>query len=247
MEYYKLFKLVVMHTRESFEEKLAKLAQECERKLTNQEWVKERLGWEDWEGLRREAVAMAELVLKRRRRGMVLPGGYDAESIADQVIADVLEGKGRIAPGWTRARLMKELERLVLGKIRLLQMLKETSVTGTEWRRNANGQEVSVLANVRDESANGHERLVGQEEEQRREQLVGKVKEFLAAEPELAGLFECRCQGMTNPAKIAERLGMDEAALIRARKRLDRRLAVFRPKPAGESARDGESDTRKQR
>jgi hypothetical protein len=217
-----------MYTRESIEQKLAKLAQEYERKLTNEEWVKERLGWEDWEGLRIEVVTMAEMVLKRRRRGMVLPGGYDAESIADQVIADVLEGKGRIAAGWTRERLRKELERLVVGKIRLLQMLKESSVTGTEWKRNANGREVSVLADVRDESANGYEKLVGQEEEQWRKELVERVKEFLAGEPELAEVFKCRCQGMTNPAKIAERLGMDEAAVIRARKRLDRRLAVLR-------------------
>jgi hypothetical protein len=50
---------------------------------------------------------------------------------------------------------------------------------------------------------------------------------FLDGEEELKGLFRCLGEGITKPSKIARRLGMDEREAVRARKRLDRRLAEF--------------------
>jgi hypothetical protein len=126
-----------MFRKKTDREKLEEIAKEYERKLSPAEWCAERLRWEDWDSLSREALAMARKELRRHGRGGVLPGGYDAESIAAQAIADLMSGKARAPVGPTQERLVKKLEGLIQGKIRLLGMLKETSVTQSEWARRA--------------------------------------------------------------------------------------------------------------
>jgi hypothetical protein len=72
---------------------------EAER-LKPSERVQERLRWEDWKTLRKEAVAFAGKEMKRRKwrraRGGVLPEGLDAEDLADYAISDlrILLGRG---------------------------------------------------------------------------------------------------------------------------------------------------------
>jgi len=142
-----------MVTKESFMERLAALAEELEqdRRLRNGEWIKKRLVWEDWEALVAEAEEFARVELKRRvgGRARVLPGGYDAESLAAEAVTELFEGKGRLAPGWTRERLMKQLKRLIQGRIRGLELRKEAAVTRGEWEMNGKGEIVSLLAGVR--------------------------------------------------------------------------------------------------
>jgi hypothetical protein len=53
----------------------------------------------------------------------VAPRGYDAEAIAYEVIGEMLQGKSRMVAGWTRERLVKELERMISGKVRALNSL----------------------------------------------------------------------------------------------------------------------------
>ena len=154
--------------------------------------------------------------------GMVLPGGYDAESIVSQAIADLMSGKvrGPVAP--TRQRLVKKLEMLIQGKIRLLTMLKETSVTRSEWDSDGG----SALSQVRDETADVWQAVSAHEAEAARLQLKAAMKRSLDGEPDLAALLECRWKGMTDPAEMARELGLSEVEVVRARKRLDRRLAA---------------------
>lgn len=141
------------------------------------EWVKKRLGWEDWETLGPEAVRFATAEVKRRRRlegGEVLPGGYDAESIAAEAIVNLLEGKGRLAAGSTRSRLVKELERLIRRRIRLLASLKELRVTrgGLEAEQaNPESELARVVEQVPDGVGSGYEAVVAREAEERRERL----------------------------------------------------------------------------
>ena len=68
-----------MSGHEVFLRKLAEIGREYEEKLRPEQLVQSRLRWEDWEGLRKEAVAFAEEEIRRRkwrgsRRG-VLPRG----------------------------------------------------------------------------------------------------------------------------------------------------------------------------
>jgi hypothetical protein len=58
--------------------------------------------------------------------------------------------------------------------------------------------------------------------------MVGKeFVNFLHGEAELQAVFGCLCAGVTRPGEMARRLGMDEGAVVRARRRLVRRLAEF--------------------
>ena len=219
-----------MGTKPTYLEKLRAIGKEYEVKLTNEEWVEERLRWEDWETHYREAAALAARLLKRGGRRRVLPGGYDAQSIAAQVIADMLDGKGGMVGGWTRERLVKRLEWLVRAKVRSLARQKEALVTGSEWVKGGDGQELSLLQREPDPGANAYEAVAAREKEEQREELRGKLEAMLAEDPEARAVFDCRWEGLTNPAEIAKRLGMDEKAVVRARKRLDRRLAELRGK-----------------
>ena len=93
--------------------------------------------WEDWERLLKATEVFAKGQIRRRwwrgRKGGVLPEGHDASSIAAEVAIKLLGGRGRLAPGWTRERLQKELNRLASNEIRRLYGLKETELMRNEW------------------------------------------------------------------------------------------------------------------
>jgi len=212
---------------------MEELWREVTRKLTPEEWIKSRLQWEDWESLGPEAVRLAKQELRRRRwrgaRGGVAPRGYDAETIAYEVIGEMLRGKSRIAAGWTRERLVKELERMISGKVRALNSLTETKAMRNEWDispRKANGEPASILPEVLGEEQSGYEALV--EAEEGRESLRRRIEAELAAEPELKAVFGRLWEGDQQSAEIAQRLGMGEKAVVLARRRLARRLKRLR-------------------
>lgn len=202
-------------------QKLKELAREHQVKRRPEEWVAEWLSREDWKSLSRDARLIAA---RRLKGGKVLPDGYDAESVAEEAIADVLAGRRRVGLGCTRARLVRTLERLIWGKIRNLELRKEAAVVRGQWGEDGK----SIVGNVRDEGLDGYQRLVAREAEREREDLRQKLRGLLSGEPELASLFECRWMGMTNPGEIGRRLGMSEVEVMRARRRLDRRMAEWR-------------------
>ena len=213
--------------RERFLAKLGEIAREYEEPLRGVELVKSRLRWEDWESLSLEALVYARKAIGRRKwrgsRGGTLPGGYDAETVVAQVIEDMLNGKARLAFGWTRERLVKELQRMVRQKVRELHRLKETPVVRSEWEvlaPNELGEPVSVLERI----AEGTEAA---ESQGQRNEVKRAIEEFLRGEPELCGIFECLWLGITKPSEIARRLGIDQREAVRARKRLERKLRRF--------------------
>src|SRR3954470_18115964 len=71
-------------------------------------WTREGLYSEDWAKLLPRAVRYAEQQIARRywrgQKGGVLPRGFDANNVASEVIAGMLQGKCRLALGWTRER-----------------------------------------------------------------------------------------------------------------------------------------------
>jgi hypothetical protein len=200
-----------------------------------EEWVQERLRWENWELLCRETVDFAKGELRRRRwrgsRDGVLPGGYDADALAAEAIAQLLAGRCRLPPGFLRVSVRGELQRLVRDKIRSLHRLKEAAGTRSEWEV-VPLDEAAEPASVFDLASgglcsSGFQAVSGREEEERRERLRTAFQEFLKGEPYLLEVFGCWCSGVTRPAEIARRLGMTERAVAAARKRLERRIAQF--------------------
>ncbi len=51
----------------------------------------------------------------------------------------------------------------------------------------------------------------------------------------MRAIFGCLRAGITESSKIAGRLGMDEAAVVKARKKLIRRAGEFERKPKGKT------------
>ncbi len=228
-----------MNRHERFLARLEELAREYEVKLRPEEWVQSRLRWEDWERLRPEAVAFAREEIRRRRwrgsRRDVLPEGYGAEDVANQVIGELLCGKSRLPVGFTRERVVGELKRLVHQRVRVLHRLKETKLMRSEWQGvNSKGEPTSVLVGMDDGRGDAQEAFMEREEEQRREGLKEELDEFLAGEPELQGIFRCLCEGLTSSKEIGLRLGIEEKAVVRGRKKLGRRVEEFRRKRARE-------------
>jgi hypothetical protein len=201
-------------------------------RLSPVERVQERSRWEDWEALRAEAAEFAAKEIGRRKwRGAqdgVLPGGLEAEDIAGQAIAELLGGKCRLALGYVRSKLKRELERLVSQKVRLLHRLKEAPRMRSEWDVapvEEGDEPVSVFDALPDEGAGGDGEAT--ERDEIRKRLEKEFVNFLHGEAELLAVFGCLCAGVTRSGEIARQLGMDERAVVRARRRLDRRLAEF--------------------
>ncbi|HEV2208124.1 MAG TPA: hypothetical protein VG167_05075 [Verrucomicrobiae bacterium] len=219
-----------MSGHEVFLAKLAEIGREYEERLRPEQMVQSRLRWEDWETLRKEAVAFAEREIYRRKwrgsRGGVLPEGYDGEAVANQAIGEMLAGKCRLAFGWTRERLVRELKRLVSRRVRVLHRLKEAWSVRSEWEGvEAEGE--SMLDKVGGDGVGVDEEVMQSEEELWREGVVRRFEELLGPEPELRAIFGCLCAGATESKEIARRLGMDEASVVRGRKKLARRAGEF--------------------
>ncbi|HEY5913281.1 MAG TPA: hypothetical protein VJA21_22040 [Verrucomicrobiae bacterium] len=219
-----------MTRHERFLAQLPEIAREYEKQLRPEEWVKSRLRWEDWETLRPEGVAFAEQEIGRRKwrgkHGGVVPEGYDAEAVVNEVIVEMLEGKCRLVMGFTREKVVKELKRLVGQKVRVLQRLKEAKAVRSEWEgEDGNGE--SRLKDLPAEWEGVDEALWRREEESWRDGVRQRFEEWLKPEPELRAIFRCLSAGVNESKEIARQLGLDEAEVVKGRKKLVRRANEF--------------------
>lgn len=100
-------------------------------------WGQEGLQWENWKPLLKELVFFTEAQIRRRWwRGShqgVLPEGFDANSVAAEVVLKVLTGRSRLALGWNTEGLVEELKRLVSNEVRRLNSLMEALLMRNEW------------------------------------------------------------------------------------------------------------------
>jgi hypothetical protein len=211
---------------------------EAER-LKPGERVQERLRWEDWKSLRKEAVAFAAKEMKRRKwrgaSGGVLPEGVDAEDLADYAISEMLSGQAKLALGWVRSRLMAELERLVSQRLRVLHGRKEASMVRSEWEVVAGGGDdelVSLFELMGSPMADGLEEAVEREEVAERES-TRKAFEDSLGEGKLRWVYRCLCIGVTKREEMARLLGLEEKAVKNLRRMLERRAAAFVRPPGG--------------
>jgi hypothetical protein len=202
------------------------------RSGTVEEGVQKRLRWEDWEALLPELITFAAGEIGRRRwRGAksgVLPQGFDANSVAAEVVMMALQGRARVVPGWTRERLMNELKRKVSNEVRQLHKLKERGAVRSEWdlvRPGESGTLRSVFAGMKAQYKGGSGWDDGQVRDKVRKETELRIAEALRGEDErVKKLFECLRAGVVKRRVIAERLGISVGEVTNSRKRLDRKL-----------------------
>ena len=220
-----------MIVKETFAEKLARLLDE-QKNESVKDRVQTRLQWEDWETLLAELIEHAKAEIRRRKwRGSktgVLPKGYDANSVASQAVMRALQGKARLAVGWTRERLLKELKRNVSNEVRQLHKLKETRLSRNEWdivKPTPSGALRSVLAGIAGGCGGYGGWDDGQVRDKVRKETELRIAEALRLEePAVKKLFECLRAGVVKRREVATRLGMSVTEVTNCRKRLDRTL-----------------------
>jgi hypothetical protein len=218
-----------MGAKPTFADRLAEIALEYEARMTTGEWVKSRLRWENWKVLREEAVKLAKVEIRRRRwRGAkrgVLPRGISPEDVAGDAIAELLEGNGRLVPGFVVAKVRAELKRLVRQRVRSLHRLREAWAMRGEWDVVAaeDGQPLSAFERMPGEDSGGVEEGA---KAFWREAMGGLLENY----PELTGVLECVRAGVRNPAQIGQRLGMSENEARNARRRLSKQLVELSKK-----------------
>jgi hypothetical protein len=216
--------------RESWLVRAKRLRAEHEAKETVEEALHKRLRWEDWATLLPELVGFARSEIRRRRwrggRSRVLPEGYDANSVAAEVIRQVLEGKARLAVGWTRERLVTELQRKVSNEVRRLHKLQEASKIRSEWEvlpPRANGELRSVFDGLKGRICAWPDARQRQARQKARQEAEERIAGALG-EGDEARVFGCLREGVVKRREIAAKLGMSVVEVTNCRKRLNRKL-----------------------
>ena len=216
--------------RESWLVRAKRLKAEHEAKETVGEALHKRIRWEDWATLLPELVWFARSEIRRRRwrdgRSRVLPEGYDANSVAAEVIRQVLQGKARLAVGWTRERLVMELQRKVSNEVRRLHKLQEASKMRSEWEvllPKANGELRSVFDELKGRIGAWPDPGPWRARQKARQEAEARIAGALG-EGDEGRVFGCLREGMVKRREIAAKLGMSVVEVTNCRKRLNRKL-----------------------
>jgi hypothetical protein len=193
--------------------------------------VRERLLREDWGKLLEELTLYARQRACRQRWSGPLPLGYDASGLAAEAIARLFNGECRLKSNYAAGTLRRELERLVRGEIARLHKRTDAREVSSEWvlgRRDAIGEEQSVLEGMAGPEQDGAEVLMEAEEKAGQTELYGKLEAGLSGDEEALRVLRCLREGRHKRADIAAQLGVDEVAVTNARKRLVRKVEELR-------------------
>ena len=229
---------IPMMNKETWAMRAARMLEEAKMRGTVKEGVQNRLQWEDWGALLPELIDFGKMEIGRRKwRGSkagVLPEGFDANSVAAEAVLAALKVEARLAPGWTRERLMNELKRKVSNEVRRLHKLKERREVRSEWDvlvPAESGELRSVFDWMVGRSLGGGRSPIGkgspgwddqQVQDKVRKETEQRIAEALRGEE--AKLFGCLRAGLVKRRVIATRLGMSVTEVTNCRKRLDRKL-----------------------
>jgi hypothetical protein len=186
---------------------------------------------EDWGKLLGELMLYAGERVRRRRWSGPLPLGYDANGLAGESIARVFSGESRLESNYSAGALRRELKRLVQGEIRRLHKRTDAREVSSEWvlgRRDANGEEQSILEGMASPERDGAEVLMEAEEKVGQTELYEKLAAGLSGDEEALGVLRCLREGRHRRADIAAQLGVEEVAVTNARKRLVRKAGELR-------------------
>jgi len=144
--------------------------------------------------------------------------------VAQNIVLKVFAGRGQLAIGWTRQRLLEELKRLVDNELRRLNSLKEATLMLNEWDvlpRDAEGKLRSIFEQM--QATYGGGELVDKKLEAAREQNRRKLESKLGGDERAKGVLNCLYSGVRKRRHIAAKLGIDVKAVTAARKRLERK------------------------
>jgi len=219
-----------MIKKETWAERAERLLKEAQIKESVAKGIQKRLRWEDWETLLPELIEFAKGEIRRRKwrgsRSGVLPQGFDANSVASEVVMVALQGKARLTLGWTRERLMNELKRKVSNEVRRLHKLKEAQSIRSEWDMllpAESGALRSVLAGMKGPPTVGWDD--GQVRDKVRKETESRIAEALrGGDQAVEKLFGCLRARVVKRREIAARVGMSVTEVTNCRKRLDRTL-----------------------
>jgi hypothetical protein len=194
--------------------------------------LRDALAREDWLILSEWVVGAAEIQIRKlcwrgRQRG-VLPDGCDAQSIANEAVAQLFGGNCRLRANYTREELHEELQRLIHQQVNRLHQRKENRLVRNcrdlARVRDAAGERLKVEEAIPDEAADPSTEAVGREREERLAEFRRTAMEYLADDREAVAIFACLCNGVKRRGEIAMILGMTPAEVKNARKRMERML-----------------------
>jgi hypothetical protein len=162
-----------------------------------------------------------------------LPEGQDANGVAAEAITAMLDGRCRLAIGWTWQRLQRELERLVSQEVRRLHGLTEAAWMRSEWELlppDDHGEARSIFEEMPGAIPDGAAEAMRHEDEAETARIRKEIESGLEGDEAGKGVFQCLWDGVVKREEIARRLGIGVAAVSAARKRLERKLVEYADK-----------------
>jgi len=172
--------------------------------------------------------------------GGVLPGGYDANSIAAQAVVEFLQSGEQLASsvpvlhsasGEGGPDLQKELKKAARRIVNRLHHRMENEIMRNESDlapvETVDGETIGVLEAFPAPVLDASERLMLKEDEAGFEQFQTSVHRFLDKERLLRQVFACHCAEISTPKAIARKLKVPVRAIQKLQRRLVRRMREF--------------------
>ena len=190
---------------------------------------------DDWRFLleKTETFAARELdrYCWREVSGGVVPGGYDANSIAAEAIAEFLRDRKARSLIRTPQELRKHLRKRARKIVNRLHHRTENEFMVSECDLDPtihqDGEVIGALENFPAPDPDPAEEAIRHAETERLQSLKQQFILFLGDDQLLNDLFGCLCGGIVKRSAIARKLGLPTSLVTNAQKRLDRRLAEF--------------------
>jgi hypothetical protein len=172
----------------------------------------------------------------RDRFGGVLPGGYDASSIAAEAVAELFTEQQEnglvVEPHLLEIDLKKRARKIIN---RLHHRMENRIMRNTDDLvpfLTDDGETISVVEKVPGPDRTSLESLIEREDASRFEDFKARVREALAGERVLLKLFDCFCAGISKPKDQARQLKLPVRHMQDLQRRLRRKLAVLGYQPS---------------
>lgn len=198
----------------------------------------------DWENIFQQTLSFADYQVNRLRWryhfGGVLPGGFDANSIAAQAILKFLQPPSESITPSRRfptgsaspiELILWEVKRLVLRHVSRLHHLKENWVVSNETDlarvEDFDGELVSPVELIPASDVWPDQALINKESLLEFHELKARFAHFLGKERRLQRLLDLQCDGISKPQALAAQLKLGVRTIDNLQKRLRRKWLAF--------------------
>ncbi len=194
---------------------------------------------DNWQLLLNQALLFAaERVNRFRWRGSnrgVLPDGYDAESIAADAVAELVQivgaRNGSQPVSFSASQLLPLARRLVWKRVDKLHRRKENFLVRNEADlapvQIDDGEPTRLIESLPDHADDPLAALLRNESRSEFEILRSRFDTFLGPDRRLRSLLACHLKGIRQPRFLAPELGLTVATTKNLQKRLRRRFRQF--------------------